>query len=360
LIRFLSKRQTRVRIVPQLHSPGIEVLVDALLTSGIDVDTAELPLVSGYTVAYWNTKVGGRELLQSDPQVRRSLPSAAVCNTLAEVTALVATADINQGIVVKANSSMGGVGTWTFPANADRRAEVISTTISEQKSRGVSRWKPTYRKKTGWETAGPYIVEEMVGDIERNCSPTADFWISVDSPGELIGMGEQLLEDGVAYHGCRYPIRAEPARLERCVELGLLICMQLHRRGYRGFLNVDYILPPDGGVWVAEINLRESAPLDQFLVMRRLFGDSWADKMSFVCEEAVALHGHSATVQDVSESLLSELELHKDQIALPLAVYDGPVQEVASVLVVAGDRMSVETLAAVTRCESPEDINGDA
>jgi hypothetical protein len=328
----------------------LELLIDALIKCGVDVDTMSLPRVSGYTVAFWNTKLGGRDILQGDPQVRAALPPAVVCNTLAEVVALVATEDNDRGLVVKANSSMGGEGAWVFPPHLPRGLEAFANTSTGYKGRH----KRGYGKKGITQISGPYLVEEMVGDVSRNCSPTADFWISDEGHVDLLGIGEQLLYEGVAYHGCRYPIQAEQNRLGRCTELGELICAHLYRRGYRGFVNVDYVLPPGDSVWVAEVNLRQSAEFDQFLVMHRLFGESWRKSMAFVCEEAVPLARVHATTQELERSLAQGFRLGEGQRVLPLAIYGGERTATATLLTIAEDTNTAEALSALV-CSNPGD-----
>ncbi len=336
-----------VQVWAQVFSPGVAAIVEALVAASIEVDTTELPRVSGQTVAFWNTKIGGREFLQSIPVVREALPAAIICNTLVEVIALVATTNMDQGLVVKTNSSTGGAGVWVFPPDTPCQMDEITHSLSSPRWGG----KNGSKQKRPDEVVGPYLVEEMVGVPSVNSSPTADFRIWANGHADLVGIGEQLLEEGVAYRGCRYPVRGDNSQIESCITLGRKICAALHRRGYRGFVNVDFMLLENGDVRIAEMNLRQSAPLDQFLVMRRRFGSGWERRKAYLCEEGMALSAPVETTSALYRILERQLHLAKGEMVCPLAIYEdslAPGRRV-SLLSVADSLSAAEKLTALAR-----------
>jgi hypothetical protein len=349
LKRLLAEVSSKspVKLWAQVFSPGVTKIVEALSARGIDVDTTELPVVSPQRVAFWNTKIGGRELLQSIPVIREALPAAFVANTLIEVISILATADVNQGLVVKANLSIGGSGVWMFPLGEPRQPEELGkklTTRHRAQERGA-------KSIPMGDVIGPYVIEEMVGVPGDNSSPTVDFRINSDGRVELIGLGEQSLKDAVAYRGCHYPARGDQAQFEHCISLGHQICAELHRRGYRGLVNLDFVMLQDGRVLVSEMNLRQSSPLDQFLVMRRLFGERWPQDKSFICEEDVTLRLPVEETNTLSQFLDSHLKLEVGELVQPLAIYDGggTSRREVSLLTVANSLTAAETLAAAAR-----------
>ena len=79
-----------LRLWAQVHSEGVAEIVRRLERRRIAVETEYLPAVSGGTVAYWNTKSGARTVLAEVPELAPHLPAATLCDTLAEVIAIVA------------------------------------------------------------------------------------------------------------------------------------------------------------------------------------------------------------------------------------------------------------------------------
>ena len=305
-----------VQVWPQVFSPGVEAVVEALVDAGVRADVENLPRVSALAVRYWNTKVGGRDFLQSVPEVRPILPAALVCNTLVEAVTLIA-GEPERGFVVKANGSIGGAGVTFFPPGSARDLDGLVARLKETggscKSKG---------SKAVADVIGPYLVEELVGAPEHNVSPTADFHIHADGTVEFVGIGRQLLAGGVAYRGVSSPDGMPAEVIQRCVTAGRRVGTTLARRGYRGYLNVDFVVDAAGRVALAEMNLRQSAPLDQFLVMRRLFGAGQAEGRSFVCAEDIETTWPFETAAEVAQ-LLVELPLAPGDFLYPLVVVGG-------------------------------------
>ena len=347
LIVALSDRG-RVRLWAQVFSPGVDALARALRRAGVDVDMGDLPLVSPYTVAFWNTKVGGRDLLETIGA--EALPRATLCNSIAEVMTNIAAAGSKTGFVVKADSSVGGSGVWLFPPDSSRTIASIKTTFaSDPKASKIHD-----KRSVAMNRDGPYLVEELIGSLGTNSSPTADFRILESGENLLIGIAEQLLEGGTAYRGSSYPIAANSLGVSQCVSLGRRVCERLYQRGYRGLVNIDYIVPANGEPRIAELNLRQSAPLDQFLVIRRLFGEDWEGHpfRAYICDERVALHEPIYTTRALYNVISKRHPLSDGEAILPLAIYGDRARKTlyASILALGATQESTRNLLSAVRC----------
>ncbi|MCL4467182.1 MAG: hypothetical protein M1389_14390 [Chloroflexi bacterium] len=310
-------REQSTRVLAQVFSPGAEDFIGRLLDVGVAVDTTDLPRVSGHTVSHWNSKVGGRELLQGIPAVADALAPSVVCSNRREVETVVAKANRSRALVVKANRSMGGAGLWIFPAGSACSEAAVNErlgTAPRPGKQGTRGYNPSSMPE-------PYLVEEMAGELGANVSPTADFQIQPNGSVLLLGLGEQVLDDGVAYRGCRYPLRATSSQTGNCESLGRAICCELWARGYRGFANIDFVALADGTVRVIEINLRQSAPLDQFLIMRRHFGDGWADHKAFACMEGIVLRNSESAIEIAGQLLKTAATSRQATLLCLLAIH---------------------------------------
>ena len=71
------------------------------------------------------------------------------------------------------------------------------------------------------------------------------------------------------------------------MRLGQRAAEAFGRRGYRGLCNVDFVVTADERMMLAEVNLRQSAPLDQWLVQQRRHGRGWNERGAYRCDEDV-------------------------------------------------------------------------
>ncbi len=266
------------RIAFQIWTNEIAEALERLRDRGIALDPSTTPTVLGSSIRYWNTKIGGSELLTRLPALSGHRPASTMVMSLPEAVALASSR--SRPSVLKINAGAGGQGVLEL----DPREEL---TVPELERRFAAT--ATAKKAKGWSANGslpqagaPLILEEMVGG-EDAVSPSADYWIDGDG-ASCVALAEQVL-DCYSYRGARFPGRLEPASAARCVELGGTIAEALRERGYRGLLNVDFLV--DGAdVWVIEMNVRQSAPLDQSLRMTAKHGPGWRERVGFSYLEA--------------------------------------------------------------------------
>ncbi len=288
----------------QVFSPGVSRVVERLQVEGVEV-VGGMPSCSPATVAFWNTKVGAHGLLSGVSELASARPAATI-STYEAAMAIAATAGESDGFVLKPNYGLGGAGIRVLPR--------------------AGKWEPsreTVKAKVS-VAAGeeePYLLEALVGEIGRNQSLTADFAVPATGEVRFLGIAEQILPDGVSYSGCQSsPDLVAPDVREKALRLGRVLATALQRRGYAGMVNADFIVTPESVVYVAEFNLRHSAPLDQFLLARRLHGPDWAQRCSFRCEEDVPLPAACLEFADLAPHATSVLGRGHEAVVVPLTL----------------------------------------
>lgn len=297
-------RQGSVSLDFQVFSSEVPRVAERLRAEGVEV-TGDMPSCSPATVAFWNTKVGSHALFGGVSELASARPAATI-STYDAAISIAATAGQSNGFVLKPNYGLGGAG-----------IQVLSRTGSWESSRGTVKAKLSVG--TGEEE--PYLLEVMVGEVGRNQSLTADF--AVPSSGEVrfLGVAEQILPDGVSYSGCQSsPDLVDPGVREKALRLGRVLATALQRRGYAGMVNADFIVTPESAVYIAEFNLRHSAPLDQFLLARRFYGEDWASRCSFRCEEDVPLPAEHLEFADLMRHAESVLPRGRETLVVPLTL----------------------------------------
>ncbi len=265
------------RIAVQIWTNEVAEALEHLCDCGVALDPSTTPVLLGSSVRYWNTKIGGGELLAGLSGLAEHLPSSTMVTSLGEAIALAAARPTPS--LLKINDGVGGLGVLELDPGEDLDAleleRRLAATAAKKAKGGGARGAPPIG-------GAPLILQELVGG-DDTVSPSADYWI--DAAGvSCVALAEQVL-DGYAYRGARFPGRLEPASGARCVEFGRTVAEALRERGYRGLLNVDFLV--DGGsVWVIEMNVRQSAPLDQSLRMTRKHGVGWRERVGFSYLEA--------------------------------------------------------------------------
>lgn len=256
-VRFLAARWSNAAVE----------LVERLEALDVPIDHDLVPRVLGGTVGYWNSKIGTAELLQSIPAVASRLPPSTVVASPAEAIAVAVSH--GSATVLKANGAIGGIGIVAVDPGvnpSDLRSQLQATSVGGATG-----------KKAVVDLDGPYVLQSVVGS-ERSWSPSLDFLVTAHE-SSCIAAAEQVL-DGFRYQGARFPGRTHEAGLTTCAELGGQVAERVRELGYRGLLNLDFVVDGDE-VWLIEINARQSAPLDQSLRMTAAYGAGWRDAHGF-------------------------------------------------------------------------------
>lgn len=261
----------------QVYTPAMDTLAHELAPRGMNASL--LPECSGVSVNFWNSKLGGAEILSA--ALGDEHPRNVACANLAEAAHLLSEPSAGQ-YILKPDRAMGGAGArFVDGSSSGRNPDEIVSHLKTQSGSGSRR-----RKKAMGEEDGPFVLQALLGDPKTNVSPTADFWVDAAGTTTFVAIAEQILEDRLRYVGCRYPGRINAATIEHLASAGTAIGSALHQRGYRGLFNVDAVVTVSGQVGVIEMNVRQSAPLDQTLIVNRARGARWRESYGFVAVEA--------------------------------------------------------------------------
>lgn len=111
------------------------------------------------------------------------------------------------------------------------------------------------------------VVEELVRDPGA-VSPSVQMRIFADGAYEVVSSHDQILggPDDQVYLGCRFPARRDYRMQIQAYGLG--IARELSSHGVIGSFGVDFVVTPDGAIYLTEINLRLGGTTHPFLMAR--------------------------------------------------------------------------------------------
>ena len=111
------------------------------------------------------------------------------------------------------------------------------------------------------------VVEQLVREPGA-VSPSVQMRIFADGDYEVVSTHDQILggPDDQVYLGCRFPARWEYRTKIQAYGLG--IARELASHGVIGSFGVDFVVVPDGAIYLTEINLRLGGTTHPFLMAR--------------------------------------------------------------------------------------------
>lgn len=122
-----------------------------------------------------------------------------------------------------------------------------------------------------WDTYAGKVEAEgaIVEELERTpgaVSPSVQLRILPGGRCEVISTHDQILggPDEQVYLGCRFPARHDYR--SRIRDAGLRVARVMARRGVLGSFGIDFVVVPDRGVFLSEINLRLGGTTHPFLM----------------------------------------------------------------------------------------------
>jgi hypothetical protein len=126
----------------------------------------------------------------------------------------------------------------------------------------------SYREKVEREGA---IVEELCRHPGLT-SPSVQVRVLPGGRHEVVSTHDQILggPDGQVYIGCRFP--ADDAYRATIVDAAGRVAGVLGQRGVIGSFGIDFVVVPDDGVYLSEINLRLGGTTHPFLMARYVTG----------------------------------------------------------------------------------------
>jgi len=174
-------------------------------------------------------------------------------------------------VVVKLNNGFSGIGNAILDVDglADPLPASTTTFCADDES---------------WSSYGPKVVAEgaIVEELLRVpglTSPSVQLRIAPGGAIEVLSSHDQILggPEGQVYVGCRFP--AAPAYRSAIVDEGLRVAEVLAAEGVIGSFAIDFLVVPDGEIFLSEINLRMGGTSHPYW-MARLAGGATYDSSS--------------------------------------------------------------------------------
>jgi hypothetical protein len=169
-----------------------------------------------------------------------------------------------KAVVAKLNHGFSGQGNVVLPLAG------IATPLQESAAvfcASEESW-ATYEPKVAAEGA---IVEELARE-PGVVSPSVQLRVLPGGRVEVVSTHDQILggPDEQVYLGCRFPARAEYRK--QIQDDAIRVAEVLAARGVIGSFGIDFVVVPDRGVFLSEINLRLGGTTHPFLMARYVSG----------------------------------------------------------------------------------------
>jgi hypothetical protein len=162
--------------------------------------------------------------------------------------------------VAKLNNGFSGQGNAILDLHPGGGSVLACPTVF---CAGEEAW-PSFAAKVEAEGA---IVEELVRRT-GTVSPSVQLRIAPNGAVEVISTHDQILggPENQVYLGCRFP--ASPDYRLVIQEQAVWVAEVLAAEGVMGSFGIDFIVPPDGEVYLSEINLRMGGTTHPFWMAR--------------------------------------------------------------------------------------------
>ncbi|MFJ6700035.1 peptide ligase PGM1-related protein [Streptomyces sp. NPDC091272] len=294
-VDLLTPEDDTVRVLSQdvLHRAGLldrlQALVDApgdweLRAYIADRGTAALARAIGLppdAVSAFDT-AGGAELFNSKAVFRAlaaglgiPVPDGAVCATRGDLGRVLERLAAPTGaVIVKADRNSGGTG--NLLCLADPRIPALGAGRVHALTGEADR--EAIIDRTGLAaTHAPYgqvVAETYHPHCRSLCLEVLCPELATDAP-ELLNIGEMLMEP--TWNGFIMPAPGNfPAGVQdTLIEYALRLAAGIRAFGYRGLVNIDAIVAPDGQVWFNEVNARLGGCTHLHHLAGTLLGPNW-------------------------------------------------------------------------------------
>jgi hypothetical protein len=247
----IARDEGRVTIDPWVATETVAQIADFLLSRGVKCSPAPDAIRKCAALAA-GLQSRSRHCALLDrlcaPPLRR--PGHRAYDDWEAVRRFLATDEGRRPSVIKSDASVGGNGI-VFVDNDVTRGAIVGQSLEE-----FCASRPYYLRMSA-----PFVVEDLVGSLATNLSPTVDV---VEAPtGPRAYVGEQVLYHGGVYGGVVTGMLPAPI-VATVAQQAIMLWKALSAEGAIGQCNFDFVV--DGAeTWIAEINLRKSSPFDHFL-----------------------------------------------------------------------------------------------
>ncbi len=269
-------------------NPGIEIspycvtekfllLTCLLKRSGLEFSVSTLSKSENPArlTAYLDSKSGSRTEINKIQNLPAIVPESFVCNTLKDAKKA-AIGFFERGIscVVKADKGESGWGLIFVKKEKFLSADGVKQYLSNE-----------FGKDGIWQKNMVLVEEYVESDTDKAVSPSVELFIGKDRP-KITYICDQVLGGKGDFRGIALgkDIFQEDDR-GRLEEASIVIGKRFFEIGYQGFFDIDFIISRSGVPVVIETNMRRTGGTHVYDVARKLFGESWYQKASFLSSD---------------------------------------------------------------------------
>ncbi|MDQ6724607.1 MAG: peptide ligase PGM1-related protein [Actinomycetota bacterium] len=271
-----EKMLARPDVIAEVRAIAGEEAGGTMLPFNVTVAEVKLAVALGLTLCgppahlvRLGSKSGSRKVAVR-AGVRR-IEGAENLYSLEAVTAAISAIRIRrpeaEAVVVKLNNGFSGIGNAILELDglADPLPASRTTFCAADES---------WSSYAGKVADGGAIVEQLLR-IPGLCSPSVQLRIGPGGRVEVLSTHDQILggPEGQVYVGCRFP--AEARYRAAIVEEALRVGEVMAGEGVIGSFGIDFLVTPDGDVYLSEINLRMGGTSHPYWMARLATGGTY-------------------------------------------------------------------------------------
>lgn len=239
-------------------TPSFLSFIEKLKANGINVFVDNMPAKGGYDlVRYLDSKSGFRKEIE---KIGVKCPEGYICQTIDELRNKIDWfKSNNRPFVLKADQGESGWG-LILVNNLETTTDSLIHQVSTE---------------TIWSD-GPYIIEELIytDTTLGGGSPSAEIFVT-DSEVKITYLCGQIVVSG-EFQGTVVGKDVIPDRIgEEIKKSAFIIGKHFQTLGYRGILDIDYVISKTGEIYAVETNARRTGGTHVYDLAKRLFSEDY-------------------------------------------------------------------------------------
>lgn len=243
-----------------------------LLEKGVKIIDSHCPSIEDYwSIDYCDSKIGSRSIIEQMHTLfpRFGVPSGYVCHNQTEALALseMLVRRSGQPVILKSDIGSGGKGIRFYHPGDVYNSLYQSKADLVASIDGDELWQNVH-----------IIVEAAIGKGVNLSTPSFDGFIHANGSCSTVGVENMLTVDRQCI-GIEMGVQViEPDVYNVLEQVGIKIGEHIAHLGYRGWYDIDFLLPKSGSEFYAsEINTRRGGATSPIEFAQRLCGPLWKE-----------------------------------------------------------------------------------
>lgn len=297
LIAAEIRKNPGIVVSPYAVTQDFLRLVARLEGLNLDFSVEEIPAdESGWTIPYLDSKAGFRaEMLKLESEYEEvKIPEGFVARDASEARRMAEWFyKRDRSLVVKANFGESGWGVKILRKEKYSSFSIFRKTVAR-----------TLRSDVIWQNTS-IVVEEFVDPDAKVAggSPSTEMLVTNQGASFLYHCGQVTNGAGV-FLGVEIGKGVFSDSLSKKLSaIGNIIGRRYWELGYRGYLDIDFVVSKTGEIYVAETNTRRTGGTHVYDVARRLFGQEYEKKTYLMSHDSFTYNGKRMEVEELLEKL---------------------------------------------------------